>query len=160
MKTYLDNLRPFEKRVVVGVMVLFIVVLNFLFVVPHFSDWSKVQNRRWEAQRKLRLYQNEIAQMPDYARKVKELESEGLDIPREEQGSHFATAVQMQAGSSGVQIDKFSQIITDTNKLFFLEQSQTITVRADEQQLVNFLYNLGAGNSLIRVKDMHLFPDP
>ena len=41
MKTYLDNLRPLEKRVVVGVAVMAFVVFNLWFVVPHFSDWEQ-----------------------------------------------------------------------------------------------------------------------
>jgi hypothetical protein len=48
--------------------------------------------------------------------------------------------------------------MTRTNQ-FFLEQSQTITVQSGEQQLVDFLFNLGSGNSLIRVRDLGLHPD-
>ena len=49
MKGYWENLRPFEKRVVVGVGALFFVVLNFLFVFPHFSDLNAMHYRKEEA---------------------------------------------------------------------------------------------------------------
>jgi hypothetical protein len=42
---------------------------------------------------------------------------------------------------------------------FFIEQLQNITVMARDEQLVNFLYNLGSGNSLIRVRDLSLHPE-
>ena len=45
MTSYLDrlNLRPFEKRLVVGVGAVLFVVLNAWFVVPHFSDLSQAR---------------------------------------------------------------------------------------------------------------------
>jgi len=55
-------------------------------------------------------------------------------------------------------VDK-GRISSGTNQ-FFLEQSQNISVQSGEQQLVDFLYNLGSGNSLIRVRDLTLRPDP
>jgi hypothetical protein len=58
-----------------------------------------------------------------------------------------------------VHIVSGSHINTQTNQ-FFLEKSQSVSVQAGEQQLVDFLYNLGAGNSQIRVRDLSLRPDP
>ena len=48
MSSYLDrlNLRPFEKRLVVGVGVVLFIVVNAVFVVPHFSDLSQARERR------------------------------------------------------------------------------------------------------------------
>ncbi len=158
MKGYFDNLRPFEKRVVVGVGVMFFIVLNMLFVWPRFSDWDKVQGRMFEARRKLRLYENEQAMLPRYQRDVRALEDEGLAVPQEEQSLHFASAIQSQAAQSRVSIISNSKISTRTNQ-FFLESTQGISVQGGEEQLVNFLYSLGAGNSLIRVRDLSLHPD-
>lgn len=159
MKSYLDNLRPFEKRVVVGVGVMLFVVLNLWLVLPRFSDWGTVQNRRWEAQRKLGVYRKEIAQVPDLEKKLKELEGENMGVPPEEQFVQFSRAVQTQQARSGVNITGTSKLLTRTN-LFFLELSQTVTLQSGEPQLVDFLYNLGEGNSLIRVRDLSLRPDP
>lgn len=159
MKTYLDNLRPFEKRVVVGVAALLFVILNLWFVIPHFSDWGVMQSRRGEAEQKLERYQNKIRQADTYARQIKTLESEGLSVPPEEQSIQFSRAIQTQQAQSGVNITATGKMTTRTNQ-FFLEQSQVISVQSGENQLVDFLFNLGSGNSLIRVRDLSLRPDP
>jgi hypothetical protein len=159
LKTYLDNLRPFEKRVVVGGMVLFFIVLNYLFVWPHFSDWGALQFRKEQAEAKLQLFNNGIADIPRYTKLVQELEGEGLVVPPEEQAHNFSVAVQTQAAQSRVGIVSTAHISTSTNQ-FFINQSQSITILAGESALVDFLYNLGSGNSLIRVRDLSLGPDP
>ena len=68
MTSYLDrlNLRPFEKRLVVGVGAVLFVVLNAWFVVPHFSDLSEARDRRLKALKKLDEWQIEIDQKAKY----------------------------------------------------------------------------------------------
>lgn len=157
---YLDrlNLRPFEKRLVVVVGVVLFVVLNLVFVVPHFSDLSDAQKRRNDANEKLNKWQVEIDQVRKYKEGIKKFVSEGQDVPPEDQVNQFARAIQNQQATSGVGIPNFGRTTTTTNQ-FFLELSQLISVQSGEPQLVDFLYNLGAGNSLIRVRDLALKPD-
>jgi type II secretory pathway component PulM len=155
---YWSNLRPFEKRVVVGFGALFFVVLNFLFVFPHFSDLNAAHDRMAEAQRKLGRYQNEFAQTNLYNAGMREFEKEGSDVAVEEQSYQFANAIQAQAVQSGVHILSNGRINTQTNQ-FFIEKSQTISVQGGEQQLVDFLFNLGSGGSQIRVRDLGMRPD-
>lgn len=160
MKGYWENLRPFEKRVVVGAGVLLFIVLNFVFVFPHFSDLSAMQYRMAEAQRKLAKYETEIAQTNAYAVGLRQMEGEGaLDVPAEEQLFQFQNTINAQAGKSGVHFNSNGKVNTQTNQ-FFLERSQSISVQGGEQQVVDFLYNLGSGNSMIRVRDLTLRPDP
>jgi Tfp pilus assembly protein PilO len=159
MNGYWNNLRPFEKRVVVGFGALFFVVLNFLFVFPHFSDLARVHERMADAQRKLARYQNEFAQTNVYAVGLQEFERENSDVPPEEQSLQFANTVNAQAGKSGVHFGSVSHINTQTNQ-FFLEKSYSLSVQAGEQQLVEFLYDLGSGNSQVRVRDLTVRPDP
>lgn len=159
-QSYFSNLRPSEKRLVVVIAAVSFVVLNFWFVFPHFSDWGQVQFRMQNAQDKLRRYQNEIAQTNTYAKAVRKMEGEGYSVPPEDQALHFASAVQSQAAQSRVNIITTSRILTKTNRTAFIEQSQTINVQGEEKALVDFLYRLGAGNSLIRVRDLGLRPDP
>jgi len=158
MKGYWNNLRPFEKRVFVGVTALVFIIFNAWFVIPHFSDWSQMKNRMGEAQKKLNKYQTEIAQTNKYAAEVKKIEGEGLSVPPEEQSVQFLRAVQSQAQQSGVSITSFSRQTFRTNQ-FFLEVSQSISVISGEAQLVDFLFSLGSGNSLIRARDFTLRPD-
>jgi hypothetical protein len=160
MTSYLDrlNLRPFEKRLVVGVGAVLFVVLNVWFVVPHFSDLGQAHKRQEEAREKLKLWQAEIDQKAKYEAGINRFRQEGLEVPPEDQQNQFARAIQDQQVRSGVGIQQFGRVTTQTN-LFFLELTQPISVQSGEAQLVDFLYNLGSGNSLIRVRDLTLRPD-
>src|SRR5947207_93916 len=149
------NLRPFEKRLVVGVAVVVFIVVNAVFVFPHFSDWGNVQGRMGEAREKLKRWQGVAAEEPTIKRKVDELQKEGYSVAPEEQTYQFTDTILRQAQQSGVNIMNKGRISSQTNQ-FFLEQSQTIAVQSGEQQLVDFLFNLGSGNSLIRVRDLGL----
>ncbi len=158
MKSYLDTLRPFEKRVVFGVAALMFVVLNLWFVIPHFSDWGRVQARMGEARDTLAKFQRETAQASDYTIQIRKLESESPAVASEEQNIDFQRTVQTQATQTGVRILQNSPSKSVTNQ-FFVELSQTFSVESEEQQLVDFLYNLGSGNSLMRVRGLNLRPD-
>jgi len=153
------NLRPFEKRLVVAVAVVLFVVLNAWFVFPHFSDLGQAQKQREDALKKIERWKAEIHQASGYQRQIKELESEGQSVPAEEQQNQFSRAIQMQQAQSGVNITSTSKQIVRTNQ-FFLELTQTISVESGEAQLVDFLYNLGSGSSLIRVRDLGVHPNP
>lgn len=158
MNEYWKNLRPFEKRVVVGVTALLFIVFNIWIVLPHFSDWTKVQNRMAVARTKLESFKTEVAQKPRYDAEIHKMEGDALSIPQEEQSVQFLRTVQTHATQSQVGITGTSKQQTRTNQ-FFLEISQTFTLQAGEQQLVDFLYNLGSSNSLIRVRELTLRPD-
>lgn len=153
------NLRPFEKRLIVVVGLVLFIVLNFWFVIPHFKDWANVQFRMDKARRKLLQYQTEVRQMPVYQAKVRELGADNATVPVEEQHLHFSNTRESVAAQAGVNIASASKVTTRTNQ-FFLELTQTINLTCREQQLVDFLYNLGEGNSLIRVRELGLKPDP
>lgn len=159
MKSYLDNLRPVEKRLVVGVAAVLFLVVNAAFVVPHFSDLKLVQNRTDKARLNLEKYRGEIQQLPFYSNSVVKIQGEGLDVPPEDQASAFRDAIGAEATKSGVSLQQVSKDMTRTNQ-FFLELSKIVSVQSGEEQLVNFLFNLGNGGSLIRVRDLSLRPDP
>jgi len=149
-----------ERRLVVGVIVVFLIVLNAVFIWPHFSDWGNLQRRLGDAQRKLNLYQTAVAQIPMLQAQVKKFESEGEFVAPEDQGVDFMRTVQAQSAQSSVNIVNTSRQLTRTNDAFFVEQSQNIDVIANDEQLVDFLYKLGSGSSMIRVRDLELQTDP
>jgi len=159
MKKYFSQLRPLERRLAVGVLVVLVVVLNWVFVWPHFSDWSNLRHRLDDAQIKLKLYRETVAQIPDYQAKVKVFESQGEFVALEDQSINFIRAIQSQSAQSGVGIVNTSRQLTRTNDAFFVEQIQNINVTANDEQLVDFLYKLGSGVSMIRVRDLELQPD-
>ena len=107
----------------------------------------------------MKLYQATVAQIPDYQAKVKTFESQGEFVAPEDQAINFTRAIQSQSAASGVGIVNTSRQLTRTNDAFFVEQIQNINVTATDEQLVDFLYKLGSGASMIRVRDLELQPD-
>jgi len=65
----------------------------------------------------------------------------------------------MQQAQSGVNITSSGRPTYTTNE-FFVKLTQTIGVQGGEDKLVDFLYNLAAGKSLIRVRGLTLHTDP
>lgn len=159
MKKYFAQLRPLERRLVVGVAVVVFLVLNAVFIWPHSSDWSTLSGRLDDANRKLKLYQTAVAQTATLDAQVKKFASQGESVAAEDQAINFTRTIQSQSLASGVQLQNTSRQITRTNDAFFVEQVQNIVVLATEPQLVNFLYKLGSGASMIRVRDLELQPD-
>jgi hypothetical protein len=161
LKGYWEQLRPLEKRLVVGVGAVLFVVLNAWFVVPHFSDWGKTKARMYNAQRDLKKFQDEITHVEGFeAKKVKTLETEGLAVPQEDQAATLQSTIRDHERQSGIVIGSWGTINTRTNDPFFVEKLINLQAQSKEQQLVDFLYNLGSGNSLIRVRSLGLKPDP
>jgi len=159
VKKYFAQLRPLERRLAVGVLVVLFLVLNYVFVWPYFSDFGTLRQRGDIARQKLKLYQTAIAQAANYAAQVKRLEGQGEFVAPEEQSINFLRTIQSQAAQSRVGIVNTSRQVTHTNDAFFIEQVQNIVVIADDQQLVDFLYKLGSGASMVRVRDLELQPD-
>lgn len=160
MKKYFDQLQPTERRLMVGVMVVVFLVLNFVYIWPHFSDWSKLSARKSGAHTKLGLYQSATNMIPELQTDVRKYESAGGGVASEDQAINLMRTIQAQAAASGFGIQNFSRSITHTEDPFFIEQAQNIVVVAQEDQLVNFLYKLGSGSSMIRVRDLEMQPDP
>jgi Tfp pilus assembly protein PilO len=158
VKKYFSQLRPLERRLAVGALVVFFIVLNWVFVWPHFSDWGKLRGRLDDARNRLKLYQTAIAQMPVLQAQLKIFENQGEFVAPEDQSINFLRTIQSQALQSGVGIVNTSRQMTHTNE-FFSEQTQNIEVIATDSQLVDFLYKLGSGASMVRVRDLELQPD-
>jgi len=158
VKKFFAQLRPMERRLAGGVLVIFILVLNWLFIWPHFSDLGKLRQRIASAQAKLAAFQTAIAEKPKYEAMMKKFESAGVFVPPEDQAINFMQTVQMQAAASHVGIASQSHS-TPRPGQFFTEQVQGINVVATDAQLVDFLYKLGSSASMVRVRDLELQPD-
>jgi type II secretory pathway component PulM len=158
VKKFFAQLRPLERRLAVGVLVILILVLNFVFVWPHFSDWGNLKNRLATARKNLARDQAVITQSSGYEALVKGLANQGEFVPTEDMAINFMRTIQSQSAASGVGIVNTSRQLTHTNE-FFMEQVQNINVVATDAQLVDFLYKLGNDASMIRVRDLELQPD-
>ena len=161
MMRFLDklNLRPGERRLVVLVAFTVFIVLNLIFVWPHFGDLTLASVKLEKARLDLAKYERKVQQTDTYKTRLAEYEKDNPEVPTEDQGVQFQRTIQQQAAQSGVNVTTFSRATPKTNNIFFLEQLQTISVQTTETNLVDFLYNLGAGQSLIRVRELALRPD-
>ena len=54
------NLRPQERRLVIGVLIGVFIRLNVWFVWPHCGDWDRNTKRAEETELKVRRYLNEV----------------------------------------------------------------------------------------------------
>src|SRR5471032_2801155 len=85
MKKYFAQLRPLERRLAVAVLVILIVVLNWIFIWPHFSDWGNLKTRQKNARTSLQLYQATISQSASLQAQLKKFESQGEFVAPEDQ---------------------------------------------------------------------------
>ncbi len=167
MSSFLDqlNLRPQEKRIAMAVMVGVVLLLSALFVWPKLGEWRKSQEALAKSRKTLVAYQAEIARIPAYESRLRELEGQGSAVLPEEQALQLTRSVQTQAQREHVPITStragtpMPASSSNTNS-FFDEQTVLIGVNTGEKELVGFLYSLGSGSSMIRVRDMDLRPDP
>jgi Tfp pilus assembly protein PilO len=160
VKKYFAQLRPLERRFAVGVLVILFLVLNAVFVWPHYTDWDNLQGRLATAHKNLARDQAGLLEQPKYDALVKNLEGQGEFVAPEDMAVNMMRTIQNQSAQSGVQLLNTSrQTAKDTDE-FFTQQTQNINVIANDEQLVDFLYKLGSGASMIRVRDLELQPDP
>lgn len=160
MKKYWEQLKPLERRWAVGAGVLVFIMLNYFFIWPHRHDWARDDARAQKADKKISEYNAVIAKKAVYLSMLRKLQADGSDIPSEDQAIDFVRFYSGLLLANHVLLQNGGTLSTRTNNPFFIEQQLGIRVQADETNLVNFLYNLGAGNSMVRVKSMDLRPTP
>jgi hypothetical protein len=158
MNEYFARLNSTERRFVVVVMLIVFAGLNAWLVWPRFGDWKKNQTAIARARQTLKVFEGKIAAIPEVEGKIKQFESEGASVLPEDQSSDFVGTIQRQAAASGVNILTMIRQSDRTNQ-FFIEKAQALTLQSDEEKLVDFLYKLGEGNSLVRVRGLALGPD-
>jgi hypothetical protein len=159
MRKFFDRLSPLERRFLIGFAVIVFIVINWVFVKPHFNDWNLVEARLQKAKDTMVTFNTEIAKKPEYERQIALLEKEGAPVQQEDQASDFMRNIQSQAVLSHVGLLSTTPQQNSRTNQFFLEKIMAITVQTGEKELVDFVYNLGAGGSMIRVRDLSLRPD-
>jgi hypothetical protein len=160
MNEYFSRLNSAERRFVIIVGVVVFIVLNYFFVWPHFSDWGNLKTRIGKAQATLMRYEQAIERTPVIEGKIRLLQGSDTIIPPEDQATTFARNLQTEVARHGVRMSSSSRVTSESSSLF-LAQVQTISVEATEQQLVDFLYDLGAlKGSAIRVRGLFVRPEP
>lgn len=165
MNTLLDklNLTPQERRWVVGALLAVFVVLNFMLVWPHFKDLGQVREELGQARKKLAEYQQAADTLPALTNRFAKLEGAANPLPSTEQSLQLERTIRAQARASNLNIADYrqSQVRHTGARVSELIEEQVVSLVVDsgDKELVDFLVNLGSGNSVIRVRDMTLKPD-
>jgi hypothetical protein len=153
------NLSPLERRAFLLGLVAVALLLNYWFVVPYFGEWRKITQDNDEQMRLKAKYLAEIARKPQHERRIQELQREGAQVPRQEAANRLQQVIYTEASRAGITISRLTpQVMASraggqTNQ-FFEEHVVKIDITAGEEQLVDFLYRLGSGDSMIRVRDV------
>ncbi|MCF7668706.1 MAG: type II secretion system protein M [Verrucomicrobia bacterium] len=165
MTSYFDklNLKPSERRLVVITGIVVFLILNIWFVWPNFGNLEKAKNELKEVKQKLENSRREVSKLQDYQEKLMVLEGMGAAVLPAEQARQLTRTVQTQAQRSDVTLNQITPLnirdnSSSTNE-FFEEQAIRINVTAAEEGLIDFLYQLGSGDSMIRVRNIDLRPD-
>ena len=161
MMQWLDrlNLQPHERRWLLIGLVIVALVLNYWLVWPYFAEWTQVGIESQKLTDNRNRYFSEIGKKAAYETKIKDLQKVGAEVIQEDQANRLQSTLITQAASTGVQASNFRPLVTSARvagqtNAFFDEQQMTFDLNATEPELVSFLYALGAGDSLIRVRDM------
>jgi hypothetical protein len=154
------QLQPTERRWMASIGIAIFLVLNWIFVWPHFHDWRKADARMQKAQDLMALYGGELKNTRSYENRIHELEADGgSQVNAEDQAIDLIRFYTSRANSNNVQVINNSRISTSTNDPFFVNNEMQLSVVGRESAIVNFLYSLGAGDSIVRVRSMSLRPD-
>ncbi|HUA66129.1 MAG TPA: hypothetical protein VME24_09790 [Alphaproteobacteria bacterium] len=159
MKKYFEQLRPMERRLAVGVIVVVLLVVNYVMIWPHFGDWGNLDGKIQQERQTLQSYKDTIDQMPMVQQKLKKFQNEGEFVAQPDQAISFLGTIQGRANDTGVNIISAPPSSMHTNDAFYVERVETISARATDEQLVNFLYQLGNDPAMVRVWELDLHPD-
>ncbi|MDB6026736.1 MAG: hypothetical protein JWM68_2959 [Verrucomicrobiales bacterium] len=163
MKKFFQQLRPLEQRLVIVTGLIVFVLVNWVFVWPHFSDWTQIKGQLEDTKKTIVRFDKEIRETPKWDEQRKKLEGEGSVLPSEEMALKLRVFVDDQASMSGL-IENGVSISGGSgrggaNTGVFEERVLTMGYIAGDNEMVDFLYNLGAGKSTIRVRDLTIKPD-
>ncbi len=154
------NLTPQERRIVVGIGMVLIVVLNLLFVWPHFSEWGKIQKQLASMRSDIEKFNKQIALDTNptnglQKQLVKLVRQEGAGVGNEQ--VQLQSTIMTQARKAGVNVGNYipGAAGPQTNE-FFERETIRITFDSQEPQLINFLYNIGNDPAMIRVSELDL----
>jgi hypothetical protein len=164
MNSFLDqlNLTPQERRIVVAIGMLLIVVLNVLFVWPHFSEWKRISRELQTMRANIEKYNKEIALDTNSTNGLQKqlaklVRQEGTGVMDKQ--VQLQSTIMTQARKTGVNVANYNPggARPQTNE-FFEEESIKITFDSQEPQLISFLYNIGGDPAMIRVSELNLSP--
>jgi len=157
------NLRPGERRLIVLVGIVTFVVLNFWFVWPHRNDWKTAREGLDDARWKLAEYQDTVDQLKATSDRLSEVETGGSALLADTESVHLLRTIQTLTTKHEVNVNRYepqTENSLGTNN-FFIERTLPIQyISTKDTNLINFLISVGSDESLIRVRDLSIKPDP
>ena len=157
------NLRPQERRWLVGVLAVVFALLNVWLVWPHFKDWERVKGDLNKAQDTLDKFRAQAAKLPGYQQKERELTRETPDVPADETSIQLQRVASQLANRTGLLAQNYTPGLSRgaRNNDFFDEKTLSINYNSTgDTNLVEFLVGISSGeNSMIRVRTLTVKPD-
>lgn len=154
------NLQPQERRMVLAAIVVMALLVNYWFVWPYFKEYSEVTRALEETQRVQARYLSETTKTNSYSQRLRDLQSKGGQVATDDAANLLQQTINKAAASAGVQINSLIPSTVSargangqTNQ-FFDDIQVTVSLVAGEPELLDFLYELGAGDSMVRVRDV------
>ena len=166
MNSFFDryNLNAFERRLTVVVGMAIFLVLNMVLVWPRFSEYGEIQAKNDKANQRLRTFSAQISKGKALKDRLTELENSGSDVIPAERANQLITIIQQKARESNLPFPNVRPVRTgmaDTGEEKFFEQkAYSLTVNTDSDELIAFLVAIGSDDSVIRVRDLDLKPEP
>ena len=165
MSTSLDklNLRPGEKRLLVGIGITIFVVLNFWLIFPRFGEFGRVRASTAKLQQEINSFQKEIDKKGTYQKLLSELEGQGSQVIDQERALQLQMTVQSQQLATGINLTRYDPVGRPFNaptNAFFDEQSLVVGYDTGYKELISFLVGLTEHESNIRVRQMDVKRDP
>ncbi len=155
------NLQPQERRLVLAGLVVVALVLNYWVVWPFFADWAKVNKDLDELLRVKGRYLTETGRTNQYNVRLNHLRDRGGQVAPEDAPTRLQGTIITEAATAGVQVNRLIPVTqparmanSQTNQ-YFEEYQVTAEVSSGEAELVDFLYKLGSGDSMVRVRDVN-----
>ena len=154
------NLQPAERRMVLVAMVVLAGLLSYWFVWPKWDEYQKIERGLEETGRLKARYLTETTKTNSYAKRLVELQTSGAQLAGDDAANRLQADVNREAASAGVQILSMipstvsARVGGSQTNQFFDDLQVTVALNAGEPELVAFLYALGSGASMVRVRDV------
>jgi hypothetical protein len=154
------GLQPGERRMVLGALVVFVALMSYWFLWPKVDEYSKIERSLEETARLRGRYLSETTKTNSYAKRLRELQTSGAQLAGEDAANRLQADINREASNTGVQINSMipstvsARIAGGQTNQFFDDIQVTVSLSAGEQELVDFLYGLGSGASMVRVRDV------
>jgi len=154
------NLQPQERRLILAAMVVAAALLSYWFVWPYWNEYGEVSKGLTDTDRLRVRYVAEIAKTNGYVRKLAELQALGGQVAGDDAANQLQQTINRAAATAGIQVNSMipstvaARSASGQTNQFFDDIQVSVSLVSGEPELVDFLYQLGSGESMVRVRDV------